>query len=134
MENWDTIYTYTDDDMVADGALIRLADVPALAPLVAEAGFRVPVVVTRGVWDAAIETSPAAAARGESDAGRAWDLLFVSSLAFQRAAITPDDGFVELTLTATAANGKPYTFQVWGVAEFDPRGALQIKILLPSEY
>jgi hypothetical protein len=122
------------NDAGADGLLVRLADVPALAPLVSEAGFKVPAVVTRGVFDALISTPPAAAARGESDTGRAWDLLLLGAQAFQRAALTPDDLFVEFGVHATDAAGRVPLVKVWGVMEGDARGIAQVKFLLPEEY
>lgn len=132
--NAETIFTYTDDDMIADGLLVRLSDVPVLAGLVSEVGFTVPVVVTRGAFDRLIATPPAAAARGESDTGRAWDMLLLGAQAFRRAALTPDDAFVEFSVYATDVAGNVAAVKVWGVMEFDPRGDVQIKFLLPAEY
>ena len=90
------ISVYTRAQALADGYLV---DAGTLAR---EAGFVVPVALTRGVWGACVAW-PAEAGNSQSEAGRLWDVLHLARIAVQQA----DDGVGQLT------------FRVWRV----PAGA-----------
>lgn len=78
----DLISVYTRADALADGELI---DVTTTAR---EAGFRLPVALTRAVWADCVEWSDADSARKacpQDQAGRLWDVLWMASLAARRA-------------------------------------------------
>ena len=70
------IYLYTKADAVADGSQVLLNDLPEMAKLVKDAGFRIPVYLTSGVWNyCAVPTG----LEGLQDlAGRVWDVLFLA--------------------------------------------------------
>jgi hypothetical protein len=65
------ISCYSRAQALEDGNLV---DVSATAR---EAGFTVPVAVTRALWDRYITPDPALVGWGQSEAGRLWDTLFV---------------------------------------------------------
>ncbi|WP_059040678.1 DUF6573 family protein [Paenibacillus rubinfantis] len=74
-EGFTVIHSYTRADMLADGSLV---DVSRLAK---EAGIKIPVAVTRAVWDGYIVPDEKAKAMGESEDGRLWDCLWMFRLA-----------------------------------------------------
>lgn len=67
-EGFEVIHAYTRAQAIEDGVLVDLSC------LAREAGFRWPLAVTRGV-SGVIEPSDALKKEGQSDTGRAWDLL-----------------------------------------------------------
>lgn len=70
---WDdaeVISVYTRAQALEDGVLVDLTG------WAQEAGFKIPVAVTRGVWDV-LKPSEELEAEGEDEAGRAWDLFTV---------------------------------------------------------
>lgn len=68
------IHKYTREDALADGVLI---DVTEMAK---EAGFKVPVAVTSGVWGAYISQ--------DDINGRLWDTLFMLHFAIKKSVAT----------------------------------------------
>lgn len=63
----DVISSYSRAQAIEDGVLV---DVSSVAQ---EAGVRVPVALTRAVWDRYVTVPPKA--RGQDEAGRLWDVL-----------------------------------------------------------
>lgn len=76
----DVIYAYTRQQAIADGVLV---DVSTAA---AEAGFRIPVCLTRTAWADAVEWTDADSKRQvyQDESGRLWDLLYMARLAARR--------------------------------------------------
>ena len=70
----DIIYSYTRKQAIEDGVLI---DVSKTAK---EAGFKVPVAVTNGLYFEYIEPSEKLKQQGQSANGRLWDVLFMLHL------------------------------------------------------
>ena len=70
----DIIYSYTRKQALEDGVLI---DVSKSAK---EAGFKVPVAVTNGLYFEYIEPSEELKQQGQSAIGRLWDVLFILHL------------------------------------------------------
>lgn len=75
----DIIYAYTRADALEDGALVDVSETAR------EAGFRVPVALTRAAWIDAVEWDEAADKRkpsftGQSESGRLWDVLSMAGL------------------------------------------------------
>jgi hypothetical protein len=69
------IHSYSRAEALEDGALI---DVTSMAR---EAGFRIPVALTRAVWESYVTVPPKVVAQDEP--GRLWDILWMASLAGQ---------------------------------------------------
>src|SRR4051794_33773254 len=72
------IYAYSRTQAIVDGVLV---DVSATAQ---EAGFVIPVAVTRMVWDEVITPNDTARSLGQSEAGRLWDILWMLRYAIRR--------------------------------------------------
>ncbi len=75
------IYAYTRADAIADGTLV---DVSRMAR---EAGFRLPVAMTAAAWADCVAWSEADSTRQtvQDEAGRLWDVLWMSSRAARHA-------------------------------------------------
>ena len=72
------IHTYTRTEALADGVLFDVTE-PAR-----EAGFRVPLALTAGVWADVCDLSGRYVSAGQSAEGRLWDLLFMAAHAARR--------------------------------------------------
>lgn len=67
----DLIHSYTRAQAIEDGVLVDVSDVAK------EAGFKLPVAITRTAWDRYVEVPTGLEMRGQSAAGRLWDVLFM---------------------------------------------------------
>ena len=68
-----TVFSYTRAQAIADGVLIDVTDTAV------EAGFTLPVALSRAVWDDAVAWTDQDCRRLviQDEAGRLWDLLWV---------------------------------------------------------
>lgn len=69
------IHSYSRADALRDGSLIDASEVGA------EAGYICPVAVTRTVWERAVAWPADDEVAIQDEAGRLWDLVFMSLLA-----------------------------------------------------
>ncbi|HVH73295.1 MAG TPA: DUF6573 family protein [Stellaceae bacterium] len=101
------ISAYSRAQALEDGVLV---DVSSQAE---EAGFKVPVAVTTAVWALCVP-SDAAAAAGESEIGRLWDVLWMCVVATRRlqAARRVDDT-IYFSVEMTDAEGKKRLHNLW---------------------
>ena len=67
----DVIYRYTRADALRDGVLVDVSD------FALEAGFAIPVAITRGAYESCIVPPDTFCSDGQSTAGRLWDTLRV---------------------------------------------------------
>ena len=123
----DPIFTYTTEDAINDGMFFRLADMPEVAGLAAEAGIRVPVIVTVGVLEDVLKPPPNAV--GEDLVGRTWDVLHLLA----REAATSQDSMIEFSVITTMKAGSRRV-KLWAFIEPASDGSPFIKIILPEEY
>ena len=65
----DVIYRYTRADALRDGVLVDVSD------FALEAGFAIPVAITRAAYDSYIVPSDSLRSDGQSTEGRLWDTL-----------------------------------------------------------
>jgi hypothetical protein len=70
------VYTYTRAQAVADGGQVEVTKVAA------EAGIRFPVFLTRAVYDAFVTVPPGVS--GQDEAGRLWDIVWMTRFAIIR--------------------------------------------------
>lgn len=73
---WDhakVVYAYTRSQAIQDGALVDVSQTAR------EAGFKVPVAVTRAVWSSCVAVPEGMRLQDES--GRLWDVLWMAHLA-----------------------------------------------------
>ena len=71
------VYSYTRKHAVADGVQVEVTQTAQ------EAGIRFPMFLTRAVWDAYVTVPPGVTAQDE--AGRLWDLVWMTRFAILRA-------------------------------------------------
>lgn len=77
----DLIHAYTRADAIEDGELIDVTETAR------EAGFMVPVALTRAVWADCVEWTAATGKRKatiQDEAGRLWDVVYMAGLAARR--------------------------------------------------
>lgn len=73
------IHTYTRGQALEDGTLVDVSE------LAREVGFRLPVAMTRAVWENCVAWPDADSQRAQQDeTGRLYDVLWMSSLAARR--------------------------------------------------
>ena len=70
-EEVDVIYRYTRADAIRDGVLVDVSN------FAHEAGFAIPVAITRAAYDSYIVPSDSLRSDGQSTEGRLWDALQV---------------------------------------------------------
>ncbi len=73
----DVVYSYTRAQAVADGVQVEVSKVAA------EAGIKYPVFLTRTVFDAYVAVPPDVS--GQDEAGRLWDVVWMTRFAILRA-------------------------------------------------
>jgi hypothetical protein len=65
------ISSYTRSEALGDGVLVDVTETAR------EAGFTLPVALTRAAWDLCVALSPAAERACNDERGRLWDVLFM---------------------------------------------------------
>lgn len=74
----EVIYSYSRADAIADGVLIDVTEIAA------EAGFKIPVAMTRAVWADCVEWNGEIEARKatmQDESGRLWDVVWMAFIA-----------------------------------------------------
>lgn len=77
-DEFDLIHSYTRAQAIDDGVLVDVSDVAK------EAGFKLPVAITRAAWARYVEVPRGLELRGQSVDGRLWDVLFMLHVAIKR--------------------------------------------------
>lgn len=82
------IYRYTRAQALADGVLVDVSNASA------EAGFRVPVALTRAAWDDCVEWNDEDTRRQtpQNESGRLWDVLWMARCAIASLRRDPESG------------------------------------------
>lgn len=73
----DVVYSYTRKQAIADGVQVEVSKVAA------EAGIKYPVFLTQTVFDAYVAVPPDVS--GQDEAGRLWDIVWMTRFAILRA-------------------------------------------------
>ena len=121
------IASYSRAEALADGVLIDVS------PPAAEAGYKVPVAVSASVW-ALCEPPDAAAVAGESEAGRLWDVLWMSVLAARRLRGERRlDDTIYFSVEMTDADGKKQLHNLWAKCGPGDDPAPVVTIMLRGE-
>lgn len=119
------IYSYTRADALADGQQI---DVSTTAQ---EAGIRFPFYLTRAVWDNYVTVPPDVT--GQDEAGRLWDLVWMTRFAILRS--RPGTSRLPVALYVRNDNQRSRLVRlvaVCGPRDFDDP-APAITLMLPDE-
>jgi len=101
-EDTEIIYSYTQQQAIEDGLLVDISEYP----LVKEAGFKAPLVVTAGVYD--LLKPPKELERWQDFDGRLWDLLVTAKIEIKRM-IAREDWFGEFKANFQISLGKTKT-------------------------
>lgn len=96
----DIIYRYTRKQAIEDGVLVDLTN------WASETGFRIPVACTQAVWSDHIEPPEGTLDAGQSERGRAHDVLWMLYLAIKRSAPGALPGESELRFEVIFLNEK----------------------------
>lgn len=116
------IHTYSRAQAMADGVLINVSTAAQ------EAGFRIPVAVTAGVWAACVAWETDAADQDEP--GRLWDVLWLARLA---ARVAKDRHEVDYPLRVVQASGQVEHLTLRLAIGPGDDGEAVMTILLPGE-
>jgi hypothetical protein len=123
-EGFEVISTYSRAQALEDAVLV---DVSQLAK---EAGFSMPVAVTRAVF-AVLDPNEGLAAEGQSFQGRTWDMLAILRLAARAARNSSEVRFSPLFVMEPGRSPEPLALRaVCGPAD---DAAPVITVMLPNE-
>lgn len=120
----EVIHAYTRAQALEDGVL---ADISGLAR---EAGFRMPVAVTQGVWEVLNPTQDLAGA-GQDLNGRTWDLLTILRLAIRNAMSADAVRFAPLFIRNAGQAAEPV--EMWAKCGPGDEGEPVITVMLKGE-
>jgi hypothetical protein len=123
------IYVYSRAQALEDGVLV---DVTQMAK---EAGFKIPVAVTRAVWDSYIVWSNEDSYKQtfQDHEGRLWDILWMLHLASKR---NSEEAFLNYRLFVIPRDGrskKPRQIELKAVIGGGDNGQAVITVMLPDE-
>jgi len=119
------IYSYTRSQAVADGEQIEVTKTAA------EAGIRFAVFITRGVYEQCVAVPPGVT--GQDEAGRLWDVVWMTRMAIIRA--RPGCDRLPVALYVRNDNHRPRLVKLvamCGPLDIDDP-APAITVLLPGE-
>jgi hypothetical protein len=116
------LHTYTRAEALEEGVLV---DVTSTAQ---EAGFRIPVALTRAVWESYVSVPPKV--RAQDERGRLWDILWMASLAARR---HRDAQTVHFMVAVRNDNRSPRPRRLKAVVGCGDEREAVITILLPDE-
>lgn len=127
-----SISSYSRARAIEDGLLIDVSDTAS------EAGFKLPVALTRAAWEDCVEWSENDSARQtyQDVAGRLWDVLWMGSLAIRRAPDTSVSDALYFRLHRVPRGGRgrrPRLTTLKLLARPGDDGELVFTILLPDE-
>lgn len=120
------IYAYTRANAIEDGELV---DVSAWAR---EVGITYPVAMTRGVWAEFVEWPEDRHSLGQSERGRAHDVLFMLACAI-RAGRSGDRVDFKVARVVAGRGHKPVTGALYSLCHGGDNHEPVITIMLPGE-
>lgn len=120
-ENATVIHSYTRTEALADGTLIDASIVAR------EAGVKIPVALTRAVWDAYVKVPAGVEAQDES--GRLWDVLWMLRCSIAR---TQGDT-CHYTLFVRNDNRRPKAVRLKAVCHGGDQAEPVITVMMPNE-
>ncbi|MFO0888214.1 MAG: DUF6573 family protein [Isosphaeraceae bacterium] len=121
----EVIFAYTREQAIADGALIDVTETAR------EAGFRIPVALSRAVWAEYVEVPDGVEAQDE--AGRLWDILWMCRWGVERWNRVGSMFLFHLHVRNDNAEGEPPVVQLKAVCGPDDDASPCITITLPEE-
>ena len=119
------IYSYSRKQAIEDGVLVDLS------PWAKETGFSIPVACTAAVWNQYVEPPESGRVSGQSERGRAHDLLWMLYLAIKK-----QPGAAELLMFEVIflnAAGKQETVKLKAICGPGDKGEAVLTVMLPHE-
>ncbi len=127
MVSSDFVHSYSRRDALADGFLVDVTD------LARQAGFKVPVALTRAVWSQCVEWTEADNSRQahQDETGRLWDVL---SMCFLAARATASSG-LRFALMSVPRDGSAdaVSVELKALIHGGDDGEPVVTIMLPDE-
>lgn len=134
-DDWEIISVHTRQMLIDDGDLV---DVTRMSE-VREAGFKVPVALTRAVWNRFVEwddadVSKAQESLGQSTKGRLWDVMWMAFLAIRNSRQGGDVLFYEVyVIERDGYSTTPRSVKLKLHSGAGDNGEHVITIMLPGE-
>ena len=125
-EDAPVIFSYTRAQAIEDGVLVDLTD------WARETGFRIPVACTAAVWNGYIVPPPAASELGQSERGRAHDLLWMLHVNIHRSKSTEQDPLLFKVIFLMAPE-KQETLTLKAMCGPGDNGEPVLTVMLPEE-
>jgi len=121
----DVIAEYTRQQALEDGVLIDVSN------MAKEAGYKYPVAVTRTVWYEIITPTEATRENGQSEEGRAWDILNILRFAIARKSVNSTTVSFPVRIILKAKQLRTVFFKA--ICGPGDNGEPVITIMLPEE-
>ena len=121
----DVIFSYTRKQAIEDGVLIDLT------PWAKETGFKIPVACTATVWHEWITPSEATESFGQSERGRAHDVLWMCYVAIKSARSGGDQ--LQFDVLFLGSDQRQHTVTLKAVCGPGDEGEPVLTIMLPHE-
>ncbi len=125
-ENAPVIFSYTRAQAIEDGVLVDLTD------WAKETGFRIPVACTSTVWQGHVVPPDGTKELGQSERGRAHDLLWMLYVAIRRSGSAKSDQ-LRYQVIFVVNGGKQETVTLKSICGPGDDGEPVITIMLPDE-
>ena len=119
------IYSYTREQAIEDGVLVDLT------PWAKETGFTIPVACTATVWNQYVVPAENNRASGQSERGRAHDLLWMLYLAIKKQPEAADLLIFEVIFLN--AGGKQETVKLKAICGPGDQGEAVLTVMLTTE-
>ncbi|TAA36381.1 hypothetical protein EAT51_19970 [Pseudoxanthomonas winnipegensis] len=126
----DLIHSHTRADMLADGDLVDVSTVAR------EAGFKIPVAVSRAVWEDCIAWSDADTRRKgvpQDESGRLWDVVYMARVFAARNAQGNRAAFPVYRVPRSGRGQRPRLVTLYLHLGHDDDGAPAMTIMQPRE-
>lgn len=127
----DFIFRYSRQDAIADGVLVDISALPDLAPLIKEAGFRIPIAITSTAFQAFIEPSQHAVEAGQDIKGRFWDILVTLHFSIKKS--DPRTDSIIFKFSSVTDSPKVVLCRLKAVIGPDDDGKPCLTLMLPEE-
>ena len=121
------IYSYTRAQAIEDGVLVDLAE------WAKETGFKYPVACTAEVWHSYVTPPECTREFGQSERGRAHDLLWMLFLCIQGSRKTADNDLLQFEVLFLKAPNRSETVSLKALCGPGDDGEPVITIMLPHE-
>lgn len=122
------IFSYTRAQAIDDGVLVDLTE------WARETGFKIPVACTAAVWNGCVVPPKGTRELGQSERGRAHDVLWLLYLAIRgRKSNAQTEDRLRFEVIFVQAPNNPETTQLTAICGPGDRGEPVLTILLPDE-